>query len=63
MHRLAQARNPFGRNDGGAMDSGFALRAPRNDEAGDLPVGQISEKLSSPACKNIWLRVLPKSLL
>jgi hypothetical protein len=31
MRRLAQARNPSGRNARLEMDSGLALRAPRND--------------------------------
>src|SRR5689334_5599901 len=30
---LARARNPLIRVDGGTMDSGLALRAPRNDGA------------------------------
>jgi len=31
LRRLAQARNPSRHRDRGKMDSGFALRTPRND--------------------------------
>ncbi|MFX9589409.1 hypothetical protein ABTO72_18955, partial [Acinetobacter baumannii] len=36
MRRKAQARNPFHRKTRGQMDSGLALRAPRNDERREI---------------------------
>src|SRR6185437_9261536 len=63
----ARARNPFNHDHCGPMDSGLALRAPRNDDGeaqahpgmtrergsrGEARPGMTRERIARPGCEN-----------
>src|SRR6185437_6929825 len=54
---LARARNPSHRDHCGPMDSGFVLRAPRNDEGENCGTVARRARLRFTPTPNQWLKV------